>query len=82
MISIDDDIEVLPTKNKQALQAQHRNILMLIAEGNTAKEIGAKTNYSSRTVEALIVRMRDEYGAKTQAHLISICYQKGILKII
>jgi len=52
------------------LTRRQREVLQLLAEGYLAKEIAAKLNISSRTVEYHKYQMMKELGLKTAAELI------------
>lgn len=80
MVTIDESIELIRVKHI-SMHRVYGKILVLLAEGYISKQIGALTNYSPRTIEDFIQRLKDAHGAKTQAHLITICFQKKILKI-
>lgn len=56
-------------------------ILKLLAEGLTAKEIAEKLSISKRTVEARILRMKERSSTKTSTHLVSFAYLKGLLTL-
>jgi DNA-binding NarL/FixJ family response regulator len=52
------------------LSPRQRQVLQLIAEGRTMKEIGNVLNISSRTAEAHKYEMMQSLGAKTTAQLV------------
>lgn len=55
-------------------------ILLLLSNGDTSKEIGAKIRLSSRTVEKHLENLRASYGAINASHLISIALRTGIIQ--
>lgn len=55
-------------------------ILSLIAQGFTSKEIAVKTKYAFTSVESYREKMIRKIGAKNTAHMVSIAYQNGLLK--
>lgn len=59
----------------------HARYLRLLAQGYTAREIAAVFGRSESTVMSAVKDMRRKLHAKNSAHLISIGYQKGILKV-
>ena len=61
------------------LTARQREVLQLLAEGKSAKEIGAILEISARTVEAHKYRMMDELAVKTTAQLIQYAIKHGIV---
>lgn len=59
---------------------KQKEILLLLSNGHTAGQIGAKIKLSARTVEKHLEIMRYVYGAKNTPHLISIALRTGIIK--
>ena len=57
-------------------------ILNLLAQGLTSDEVGMNLDpcISTRTVEAHKANVMNRLQAKNSVHLVSICYQQGILK--
>lgn len=64
-----------------ALTPRQREILQLIAEGKSAKEIGADLGISSRTVESHKYEMMDAVDIHTTAELIQFAIKHGIVQI-
>jgi DNA-binding NarL/FixJ family response regulator len=58
--------------------SRQREVLQLLAEGHSAKEIASVLNISIKTVEYHKYRMMDALGAKTTADLIRYAVQQGI----
>lgn len=63
------------------LRQPEKEILGLIAEGYTTKEIAIKTKYAFNSVETIRGALLTKTKAKNTANLIAICYQSGILKL-
>jgi DNA-binding NarL/FixJ family response regulator len=63
------------------LTSRQREVLQLLAEGKSAKEIGAILDISARTVEAHKYRMMDELGVKTSAQLVQYAIRHGIVSL-
>jgi DNA-binding NarL/FixJ family response regulator len=61
------------------LTTRQREVLQLLAEGKSAKEIGAILDISQRTVEAHKYRMMDDLGVKTTAQLVQYAIREGIV---
>jgi len=61
------------------LTPRQREVLQLLAEGRSAKEIAAVLNVSSRTVEFHKYQMMEELGAKTAAELIRFAVKHRIV---
>ena len=63
------------------LSARHREILQLVAEGHSAKEIGKILNISARTVESHKYQIMEVLNVKTSAELIQFAIKHGIISI-
>ena len=57
------------------LSLKEKNVLVLIAQGYTDKEIAELQNVSVRTIHSHIRSIFDKMKAKTRAHAVSIYYQ-------
>jgi len=62
-----------------SLTLRQREILRLLVDGLTAREIGAKLNISARTVEDHKYRMVESLGVKSNAELIHFAIKHGIV---
>jgi DNA-binding NarL/FixJ family response regulator len=58
---------------------RQREVLQLLDEGKSAKEIGAILGISARTVEAHKYRMMDDLGVKSTAQLVQYAIKHGIV---
>lgn len=65
-------------KDGLELTPRQREILQLLAEGKSAKEIGAILGISSRTVETHKYQMMDVLGLKTSAQLVHHALKLGL----
>ena len=63
------------------LRPSEIEILGMIAEGYTSKEIATKTKYAFNSVETIRTMLFRKTKARNVANLVSICYQSGILKL-
>ena len=63
------------------LTARKREILRLLAEGRSAKEIGAKLEISTRTVEFHKYQMMETLGIRTNAELIHFALKHGLVAL-
>jgi DNA-binding CsgD family transcriptional regulator len=66
---------------KVALSPRQREVLQLIAEGKTIKEIAALLNISTRTAEFHKYRMMEQLNIKTGAELVQYAVKHGIISI-
>ena len=61
------------------LTGRQREVLQLLAEGKSAKEIGGLLNISPRTVETHKYKMMDDLGVKTSAELVRHAIKHGLI---
>lgn len=65
-------------KHTIELTGRQREILQLLAEGKSAKEVGALLGISARTVETHKYKMMEDLGVKTSAQLILYALRSGL----
>ena len=63
------------------LTARQREVIQLLAEGKSAKEIGAILDISPRTVETHKYKMMDDLGVKSTAELVQYAIRHGLASI-
>jgi DNA-binding NarL/FixJ family response regulator len=68
-------------ESKIALSPRQREVLQLIAEGKSIKEVAALLNISSRTAEFHKYRMMEQLKIKTVAELVQYAVKHGILSM-
>ena len=66
-------------KSTIELTPRQREVLQLLAEGKSAKEIGGYLDISSRTVETHKYKMMDDLGVKTTAQLVQHAIRLGLV---
>jgi DNA-binding NarL/FixJ family response regulator len=64
-----------------SLTQRQREVLQLLAEGKTAKEIGALLGISTRTVESHKYEMMQALGVRTGAELVHFAIRNGIVPL-
>ena len=69
----------LPLDPVAALTQRQREILQLIAEGKSAKEIAAVLGLSARTVEDHKYRLMESLGIENSAELIHFAFKHGLV---
>lgn len=62
------------------LTTHQREVLRMLAEGLSAKEIAKKLDISSRTVESHKYQIMDSLGAQSSAELIRLAIRHGIVE--
>jgi DNA-binding NarL/FixJ family response regulator len=73
-----DAIADAPTVPSEELTARQRQILLLIAEGRTAKEMAAALHVSVQTVAFHKYRLMNKLSLRTTAELTRFALQEGI----
>lgn len=68
-----------PLKLFSALTPRQREVLQLVAEGKSAKEIGFTLSISVKTVEFHKKHLMDELNLRTTAELIRYAVEKGLV---
>ncbi|MCZ2146313.1 MAG: response regulator transcription factor [Bryobacterales bacterium] len=69
------------TRQTIHLTARQIEVLQLLAEGRSAKEIGGILNVSSRTVEFHKYKMMDELGVHSSAELVQYAIRHGLVSV-
>jgi DNA-binding NarL/FixJ family response regulator len=65
----------------ERLTPRQREVLQLIAEGRSAKEIASVLHISTRTAEAHKARILDALGLKSTAELVQYAIRQGIISV-
>lgn len=66
-------------KTTLELTSRQREVLQLLAEGKSAKEIGAILQISARTVETHKYKLMDDLGVHTAAQLVQYAVKYGLV---
>jgi DNA-binding NarL/FixJ family response regulator len=79
--AVDEMLDETKVRLRQSLSltGRQREVLQLLAEGKSAKEIGAILEISPRTVETHKYKMMDDLGVKTTAELIQHAIREGLV---
>lgn len=70
-----------PLDPYETLTTREREVLLLVAEGYSSNEIGARLSISARTVESHRTNLMRKLDLRTQADLIRYALQRGILPL-
>jgi len=65
----------------ETLTTRERELLHLVAEGNSSSEISGRMSISQRTVETHRTNVNQKLGLRTQADLIRYALRRGILPL-
>ena len=70
-----------PQGSTQTLTARQREVLKLIVEGNSAKQVAAALKISVRTAEAHRAHIMEALGLTSTAELVQYAIRKGIISV-
>src|SRR4029077_8551411 len=70
-----------PNDPAHQLTARQREVLQLVAEGRSAKEVAAVLKISIRTAEAHKARILEALGLRTTAELVQYAIRNGIISV-
>jgi DNA-binding NarL/FixJ family response regulator len=70
-----------PQDAEQRLTTRQREVLQLLAEGRSAKEVAALLNISTRTAEVHKARILEALGLSTTADLVRYAIRNGIISV-
>lgn len=74
-------VDSRPQDAEERLTARQREVLQLLAEGRSAKEVGALLNISTRTAEVHKARILQALGLTTTADLVRYAIRNGIISV-
>ena len=80
-IVIGDYIKHLSREYDNGLRSREREVLQLLAEGNTTKQISEKLTISIKTVESHRATLMKKLGFKTLAELTKYAIKEGIIAV-
>ncbi len=63
----------------RALSAREREVIMLVAEGASNKEIGQQLHLKETTIESYLSNIMGKLGARSRTDAIKIAVQQGII---
>jgi DNA-binding NarL/FixJ family response regulator len=72
-------IELDPRKRPTALSHREREVLRLIADGHSNKQIAQKLGITERTVKFHVTSIRNKLGAENRAQAVAVAAQRGLL---
>jgi DNA-binding CsgD family transcriptional regulator len=61
------------------LTPREREVLLMLADGFSAKEVALKLNITSRTVESHIDKLRLKTRSRNRTHMVAQAIQLGLL---
>ena len=68
-----------PRKRSSALSKREREVLRLVADGHSNKQIGQKLGITERTVKFHVTSIRNKLGAENRAQAVALAAQRGLL---
>jgi DNA-binding NarL/FixJ family response regulator len=75
------DGDSVPRDPARRLTARQREVLQLIAEGRSAKEVASELKISTRTAEAHRAHIQEALGLRTTADLVQYAIRNGIISV-
>ena len=71
-----------PTDKAEAPRVTRREleVLQLIAEGMSTREISRRLWVTDETVKTHVRRLLDKLGARTRAQAVAVAYRRGVLR--
>jgi DNA-binding NarL/FixJ family response regulator len=73
------ETDSVPAPETGGLSAREREVLSLVAEGLSNREIGSKLNITEETVKSHVRRTFLRLGARNRAHAVSVGHSRGLL---
>jgi DNA-binding CsgD family transcriptional regulator len=73
-------LTLVPTDDTSPITPRELEVLALVAEGLSTREIGRRLWITEETVKTHIRRLHDRLGARTRAQAVAIAYRRGILR--
>lgn len=70
-----------PIESQAGLSAREVEIMQMLAEGLSAREIGERLLISSRTVETHKANIMRKLNVKKATHLVKIAFDRGLVKV-
>lgn len=70
-----------PPLGGQPLSERELRVVALVAHGLTNGQIGARIFISEQTVRTHLTRTRAKLGARSKAHIVTIAFCRGLLKL-
>jgi two-component system response regulator NreC len=72
----------VPQPRTHSLTSREREVVKLIAEGNSVKEVATQLNVSAKTVEAHKCNLMRKLDLHNKAQLVQYAYQTKILRLV
>ena len=69
---------VRPSRSTRKVTPRELEVLALIAEGYSTREVARALWITEETVRTHVRRLLDRLGARTRAHAVSIAYCEGL----
>jgi DNA-binding NarL/FixJ family response regulator len=82
MLSLLIDTGSQPDQLSVKLTPRQREVLQLVAEGRTMKEVASILNISARTVESHKYEMMEALGVQTNAELVQYAIKIGLVSVL
>lgn len=74
-------LELDPVNGMPLLTAREQQVLELVAQGLSAKEVAQEIEIAPRTVERHIENVRLKTRARNRTHMVTLALESGILML-
>jgi DNA-binding NarL/FixJ family response regulator len=78
-LRVEADLYAEDQRRDEALEPRAVQLLELMAEGNSTREIATRMSYSERTIKKLITRLEEYMHARSRAQLIAEAMRRGLI---
>jgi DNA-binding CsgD family transcriptional regulator len=61
------------------LDSRSRQVLEMLADGFSTREIAARMSYSERTIKKLVTRLQHHFNARSRAQIVACAIRNGLI---
>jgi len=79
-IYVDPDLRIATRETPQSLTPRESEVMELLANGNSYREIGARLHLGERTIETYRRRIADKLGVRSRAELVAYALRLGLVQ--
>jgi DNA-binding NarL/FixJ family response regulator len=66
-------------RHDDGVDARSLQLMELVAEGHSTREIAGNMNYSEQTIKKLITALQGRMEARSRAHLVALAIRRGLI---
>ena len=64
---------------EQVLTHREFDVLRLLADGSTTREIAERLSYSERTIKNIVRSLLEKLNCRTRAHAVALAARQGVV---